>query len=54
MTPHITVALQPKRHKEGTSEKTQTSYRLKGRMDLGPLGFSVFLKPPLWSVTLVS
>lgn len=39
MTSNITVALQPWRQKGGTSKKTLKSpTRLKGRMDLGPLG----------------
>lgn len=39
MTPQVTVALLPRRHKGGTSEKTLSlRTRLKGRMDLGPQG----------------
>lgn len=39
MTPQVTVALLPRRHKGGISEKTLgLPMRLKGRMDLGPQG----------------
>lgn len=54
MTPQVTVALLPRRHKGGTSEKTLgLPMRLKGEWIWGPRVLSVLLKPSLWAVTLV-